>query len=65
LSLAAPISSAPIRKQRKAAAQETAKETGSIDNARCQSFGFRAGSPDSTKCRKELDSKRTHIGIKE
>jgi hypothetical protein len=52
-------------KEDKAALQEAAKEIGSIDDARCQSFGFQPGSSGYTKCRKELDSERNHMGIKE
>jgi hypothetical protein len=52
-------------KEDKAALQEAAKEIGSIDDARCQSFGFQPSSPDYAKCRKELDSERSHMGTKE
>lgn len=43
-------------KEDKAAAAEAAKETGTIDDARCQSYGFQPGSPDYAQCRKEADS---------
>lgn len=52
-------------KEDKAALQEAAKDVSSIDDARCQSFGFQPGSPGYTKCRKDLDSERSHMGIKE
>lgn len=52
-------------KEDKAAVQEAAKDIASIDDARCQSFGFAPGSPDYTKCRKELDNERAHMGVKQ
>lgn len=55
----------PQAKEDRAALQEAAKEIGSIDDARCQSFGFQPGSSGYAKCRKELESERTHMGIKE
>ena len=51
-------------KEDKAAAQEAAKDIGSIDDAKCQSFGV-PGAPGYTQCRKDLASQRSHIGIKE
>jgi hypothetical protein len=52
-------------KEDKAAMQEAAKDVASIDDARCQSFGFAPGSPGYAKCRKELDNERAHMGVKE
>lgn len=52
-------------KEDKAAAQEAIKDIGSIDDAKCQSFGFQSGSPSYTQCRKDIDNQRSHMGIKE
>jgi hypothetical protein len=52
-------------KEDKAAIQETTKEIESIDDARCQSFGLQPGTSGYTQCRKEIDSERSHMGIKE
>jgi hypothetical protein len=46
----------PQTKEDKAAAEESAKETGTIDDARCQSYGFQPGSPGYAQCRKDSDS---------
>jgi hypothetical protein len=42
-----------------------AKDTSTIDDARCQSFGFQPGSPGYAQCRKNIDSERKQMGIKE
>lgn len=52
-------------KEDKAAAEAAKKDIGSIDDAQCQSFGYQRGSPDYMQCRKEHESERTHMGIKE
>ena len=52
-------------KEDKAAAEEAAKATGTIDDARCQSYGFQPGSPDYAQCRKDIDSGHKRMGIKE
>jgi hypothetical protein len=52
-------------KQDKASAEEAAKETGTIDDARCQSYGFQPGSPDYAECRKDIDGRHKQMGIKE
>ena len=52
-------------KEDKAAAEESAKETGTIDDARCQSYGFQPGSPGYAQCRKDLDSEHKQMDIKE
>jgi hypothetical protein len=52
-------------KEDKAAVEEAAKQTGTIDDARCLSYGFQPGSPDYTQCRKDIDSGHKQIGIKE
>jgi hypothetical protein len=52
-------------KEDKAAAEEAAKETGTIDDTRCQSYGFQPGSPRYVQCRKDIDSDRKQTGIKE
>ena len=44
----------PQQKEDKAAQQEASKEVGSIDDARCQSEGFRPSSAGYPRCRKEL-----------
>jgi hypothetical protein len=46
----------PQIKEDKAAAEESAKETGTIDDARCQSYGFQPGSSGYAQCRKDIDS---------
>ena len=51
-------------KEDRAAAEEAAKETGTIDDARCQSYGFQPGSPDYAQCRKDIDSGHKQTGIK-
>jgi len=48
-----------------AAAAEAAKQTGTIDDARCQSYGFQPGSPDYAQCRKDIDSGHKQMGVKE
>ena len=50
-------------KEDKAAAEEAAKETGTIDDARCQSYGFPPGSPGYAQCRKDIDNERKHRPI--
>lgn len=52
-------------KEDRAAVEQAAKDVHSIDDARCQSFGFRPTSPGYTQCRRELDGERSHMGIKE
>jgi hypothetical protein len=52
-------------KEDKAAVQEAAKDVASIDDARCQSFGFAPGSPGYAKCRNDLDNERAHMGVKQ
>ena len=52
-------------KEDKAAAEEAAMETGTIDDARCQSYGFQPGSLDYAQCRKDIDSGHKQMGIKE
>jgi outer membrane biogenesis lipoprotein LolB len=47
-----------------AAAEEAAKQTGTIDDARCQSYGFQSGSPDYAQCRKDIDSGHKQMGVK-
>jgi outer membrane biogenesis lipoprotein LolB len=51
------------KKADKAAAEEAAKETGTIDDARCQSFGFQPGAAGYTRCRKDLESERKQTGV--
>ena len=51
-------------KEDKAAAQEAAKDIGSIDDAKCQSFGV-PGSAGYIQCRNNIARERSHIGIKE
>jgi hypothetical protein len=36
--------------------------TGNIDDARCQSYGFKPGSPEYTQCRANLDNQRMPVG---
>jgi hypothetical protein len=55
----------PQAKEDKAAASEVAKETGAIDDTRCQSYGFQPGSPSYVQCRKEIASEHQQIGINE
>lgn len=52
-------------KEDKAAQEEATKEIGSIDDARCQSFGFQQGSIGYTQCRKDMDNDRKRLGVKE
>jgi hypothetical protein len=52
-------------KEDKAAAEEAAKATGTIDDARCLSYGFQPGSPDYAECRKDFDSGHKQMGVKE
>jgi len=52
-------------KEDKAAAEQATKDIGSIDDARCRSFGFQPSSPGYTQCRNDFVSERNHIGIKE
>lgn len=53
----------PEKKADKAAAEAAAKETGTIDDARCQSFGFQPGTSGYTQCRKDLESERKQTGV--
>jgi Flp pilus assembly protein TadD len=50
-------------KEDKAAAEEAAKQIGTIDDARCQSYG--SGSPDYAQCRTDIDRGHKQMGIKE
>jgi hypothetical protein len=59
------LNSDPQIKEDKAAAAEAAKETSTIDDARCQSYGFQPGSPGYVQCRKDIDSERKQMGVKE
>jgi hypothetical protein len=52
-------------KEDQAAAAQASRDIGSIDDARCQSFGFPRATPAYSRCRRELDRERSHIGIKE
>jgi hypothetical protein len=51
-------------KEDKAAAEQSAKETGTIDDVRCQSYGFQPSSAGYAQCRKDIDSERKQTGIK-
>jgi hypothetical protein len=55
----------PQAKEDKAAQQAATKEIGSIDDARCQSFGFQPGSAGYAQCRKDFDNERKQLGVKE
>jgi hypothetical protein len=44
------------KKEDKAAAAAAAKDTATISDARCKSFGFQPGTPSYTKCRKDFDN---------
>jgi outer membrane biogenesis lipoprotein LolB len=55
----------PQQKEDKAAAAEAAKETGAIDDARCQSYGFQPGSPRYAQCRMDIDGERKQADVKE
>jgi hypothetical protein len=59
------LHSDPQSKEDKAAAEEAAKETSTIDDVRCQSFGFQPGSPRYVQCRNDIDSERKQMGLKE
>jgi hypothetical protein len=59
------LHSDPQSKEDKAAAEKAAKETSTIDDTRCQSYGFQPGSPGYVQCRKDIDSERKQMGIKE
>lgn len=55
----------PQSKEDKAALAAAAKEAGTIDDARCQSYGFQPGSPAYAQCRKDIDNERKQSGVKE
>jgi hypothetical protein len=55
----------PQAKEDKAAAKAAAKETDAIDDARCQSYGFRPGAPRYAQCRKDIDNERKQMGSTE
>lgn len=59
------LHSNPQSKEDKAAAEEAANEAIIIDDARCQSYGFQAGSPGYAQCRKDIDNERKQMDIKE
>jgi hypothetical protein len=48
----------------KAAMEElrSTQMTNNIDDARCQSYGFRPGSPEYTRCRANFDNQRMPVG---
>lgn len=48
----------PQAKADKAAQQKAAKEIGSMDDLKCQSFGYQPGSVGYSRCRKEFDVDR-------
>jgi hypothetical protein len=52
-------------KEDRAAAEEVAKDISTIDDARCQSYGFQPSSPRYVQCRKDIDSERRQMSIKE
>jgi len=41
--------------------RQAAEATAVIDDARCRSYGLKPGSPDYTKCRADIDSKRPPV----
>jgi hypothetical protein len=51
---------APDTEGHRAALEEmrATQMTGSIDDARCRSYGWKPGSPEYTQCRAELDNER-------
>jgi hypothetical protein len=59
------LRSDPQSKEDKAAAEGLAKDTATIDDARCQSYGFQPGSPGYAQCRKDIDGERRQMGVKE
>jgi hypothetical protein len=59
------IRSDPQSKEDRAAAEAIAKDTATIDDARCQSYGFQSGSPGYGQCRKDIDNERKQMGIRE
>lgn len=48
-------------KQDKATAAAAAAGLAPIDDARCQSFGFKPGSPSYAQCRKNLDDQHAQM----
>jgi hypothetical protein len=52
-------------KEDRAAAEQVAKDISTIDDARCQSYGFQPSSPRYVQCRKDIDSERRQMSIKE
>ena len=52
----------PEKQQDKAPAAAAAKATATIDDARCQSFGFQPGTPGYAQCRKDFDNQHKQIG---
>ena len=51
------------KKEEKEIAAQTAKGFGSIDDAKCRSFGFQPGSPAYAKCRSDYESLHAKMDI--
>ncbi len=54
----------PQKQEDKAAAAAAAKDTATIDDARCQSFGYRPGTSGYEKCRKDFDDEHKQFDAK-
>ena len=51
------------KKEDKAAAAAAAKDSATIDDAKCKSFGFQPGTPGYTKCREDFDNERKQFDV--
>ena len=57
-----PPNSDAQQKEDKAAAMAAAKDTATIDDARCQSVGFQPGTSRYDQCRKDVNNERKQYG---
>lgn len=52
------------KQEDRVAAAVAAKDTATIDDARCQSFGYRLGTSGYEKCRKDFDNEHKQFDAK-
>jgi hypothetical protein len=51
------------KKEDKAAQEQAASVEAGIDDTKCQSYGYKRGTPAYQQCRKDYESWHQHLGI--
>jgi hypothetical protein len=51
------------KKEDKAAQEQAASVEAGIDDTKCQSYGYKRGTPSYEQCRRDYESWHKHLGI--